>query len=609
MKDDIAADPQLRARFVFEAEITGNLEHPGIVPVYGKGESTDGRPYYAMRFIRGETLKAAADRFHKDSALRSEAGVRQRDFQKLVRRFLVVCETMAYAHSRGIIHRDLKPRNIMLGPYGETLVVDWGLAKVVGHHDVDSASEATLRPPSGSDVQPTGAGSRVGTPGYMSPEQARGEIDRLGPPADIYSLGATLYYMLTRQSPFADQDLPDVLIKIERGEFFRPNEVKSAVDPALEAICLKAMKTQPDDRYASCRAFADDLELWLADQPVKAYPEPLFARTMRWMRHRKQLVAATGALLALTLGGVLYHDWRLGTEKGRVEQARDQAASQLKITRTALRELLSVAWQRLANLPQTEELRAELAGKVLEDYQKLLESNPGDPETLLEIARVHRVIGIIDRVTGQVRESEEAFNRSIDTLHRLVAASPLDMDAWELLSETLINRAQLYHMNGQTRKAEAEYRAALIEAGHLATGRSRTAYFRLRADALLALAGLFMLRGQKHEGHSAASEAVQCLEDATGESVPPATADRVRWMLMIALTYRADMARYVVDRDAAIADLQRAIAEAAKFPPRSDYRTTSQLQCSNALNLLAQSWRKSLSGGPMPTAPSIRRSS
>ena len=117
----------------------------------------------------------------------------------------------------------------------------------------------------------------------MSPEQARGEIDRLGPPADIYSLGATLYYMLTRQSPFADQDLPDVLIKIERGEFFRPNEVKSAVDPALEAICLKAMKTQPDDRYASCRAFADDLELWLADQPVKAYPEPLFARTMRWM--------------------------------------------------------------------------------------------------------------------------------------------------------------------------------------------------------------------------------------------------------------------------------------------------------------------------------------
>ena len=139
--------------------------------------------------------------------------------------------------------------------------------------------------------------------------------------------------------------------------------------------------------------------------------------------------------MALTLGGVLYHDWRLGTEKGRVEQAHDQAASQLKITpHCGFRELLSVAWQRLANLPQTEELRAELAGKVLEDYQKLLESNPGDPETLLEIARVHRVIGIIDRVTGQVRESEEAFNRSIDTLHRLVAASPLDMDAWELLS-------------------------------------------------------------------------------------------------------------------------------------------------------------------------------
>ena len=120
----------------------------------------------------------------------------------------------------------------MLGPYGETLVVDWGLAKVVGLRDVSEPSDRTLRPPSGSDVQPTTAGSRVGTPGYMSPEQARGEVDRLGPVTDIYSLGATLYYMLTKRPPFTDQDVPRVLLKIETRRISGPREVKPGVSRA-----------------------------------------------------------------------------------------------------------------------------------------------------------------------------------------------------------------------------------------------------------------------------------------------------------------------------------------------------------------------------------------
>ena len=173
------------------------------------------------------------------------------NLKKLMRRFLGVCETMSYAHSRGVIHRDLKPRNILLGPYGETLVVDWGLAKVVGHRDAVEPFDATLRPPSSSDIQPTSAGSRVGTPAYMSPEQARGEVEQLGPTTDIYSLGATLYYMLTDQAPFTEQDIPDILIKVERGEFRPPRELKPDVDRALEAICKKAMALRPVDRYGS----------------------------------------------------------------------------------------------------------------------------------------------------------------------------------------------------------------------------------------------------------------------------------------------------------------------------------------------------------------------
>jgi eukaryotic-like serine/threonine-protein kinase len=170
--------PESRARFLLEAEITGGLEHPGIVPVYGLGHYDDGRPYYAMRFIKGDSLKEAISRFHKDPAARRDAGARMLELQKLMRRFLDVCNAIAYAHSRGVLHRDIKPGNIMVGQYGETLVVDWGLAKIVGA--AEGSGEVTLRPPSASGSSETLPGSAIGTPEFMSPEQAAGRLDRLG---------------------------------------------------------------------------------------------------------------------------------------------------------------------------------------------------------------------------------------------------------------------------------------------------------------------------------------------------------------------------------------------------------------------------------------------
>ena len=144
IQDRFADDEHSRARFLVEAEITGGLEHPGIVPVYGLGRHDDGRPYYAMRFIKGENLKHAADHFHEADAPGRDPGERALELQKLLRRFLAVCDAVAYAHSRGVVHRDLKPGNVMLGPFGETLVVDWGLAKVVGLPANAVGGEATL---------------------------------------------------------------------------------------------------------------------------------------------------------------------------------------------------------------------------------------------------------------------------------------------------------------------------------------------------------------------------------------------------------------------------------------------------------------------------------
>jgi serine/threonine-protein kinase len=301
-----ADDPHSRGRFLLEAEITGGLEHPGIVPVYGLGQYADGRPFYAMRFVKGDNLKEAIRRFHEAEQPGRDAGERSLAFRELLGRFVDVCQAVAYAHSRGILHRDLKPGNVMLGKYGETLVVDWGLAKPVGRAEsLPADGEATLRPSSGSAAGATQAGAAVGTPAYMSPEQAAGRLGELGPASDIYSLGATLYALLTGRVPFPGTDQGDILQRVQRGELVPPRRVKPAVPAALEAVCLKAMALRPHDRYQSALALAADVEHWLADEPVSAWREPVRVRLGRWARRHKPAVAAVAAavLVALLLGG------------------------------------------------------------------------------------------------------------------------------------------------------------------------------------------------------------------------------------------------------------------------------------------------------------------
>jgi serine/threonine protein kinase len=239
MQDRHVHDAASRQRFLLEAEITGGLEHPGIVPVYGLGQYADGRPFYAMRFVRGDSLKDAIARFHAGPPA---AGTRALELRELLGRFIDVCQAMQYAHDRGVLHRDLKPGNIMLGKYGETMVVDWGLAKPLGAPDGQArprADEPGRLAPAASGTAETMQGSALGTPQYMSPEQAAGRLDQLGPASDIYSLGATLYALLTGRAPVADDtatdprrpDVAAILRKVQQGEFPRPRQVNAAVDP------------------------------------------------------------------------------------------------------------------------------------------------------------------------------------------------------------------------------------------------------------------------------------------------------------------------------------------------------------------------------------------
>ena len=196
IRQEYAAHSDLRARFMLEAEITGLVEHPGVVPVYGRGQDEQGYPFYAMRFIQGETLQQAIENYHGARSQPHASRDTALELRRLLRHFVDVCNAVACVHHRGVIHRDLKPDNVMIGPYGETFVLDWGLAKIVGRNEIKATEEnegtsgdalcETLRPPSADSPVATQIGSAIGTLAYMSPEQAAGLVDQLRPTSDLY---------------------------------------------------------------------------------------------------------------------------------------------------------------------------------------------------------------------------------------------------------------------------------------------------------------------------------------------------------------------------------------------------------------------------------------
>jgi eukaryotic-like serine/threonine-protein kinase len=416
IQDAHAQNVSSRGRFVAEAEITGNLEHPGIVPVYGLGAGTDGRPYYAMRFVKGETLSAAIHRFH--SGLDSD--FKGREFRWLLRRFMDACNPVAYAHSRGILHRDLKPSNIMLGPFGETLVMDWGVAKVIWSAESPETTTDDSRTPLHDLHMPLGSsnggmtldGHTVGTPAFMSPEQAAGRLDSLGPSSDVYSLGVTLYVLLTDQRPFSGET-DQILVDVQQGRFRPPSSVRPALPRALEAICLRAMALDPCKRYDTALALAEDIERWLADEPVTAWNDPWLDRSNRWVRRHKPFVAGTAAaagmaLLALGLAvPVLSLAWGNESAARRNEQrlrmlAMQKAEEAQELQKLADRSSETARREQAAALASETKANEEKdrATKALE----FLVAAFRKPDPALD-GRSLKVVDLLDRAVRELNQS------------------------------------------------------------------------------------------------------------------------------------------------------------------------------------------------------------
>jgi len=264
LRSDIRKSSIGLERFVREARVQGQLEHPAVVPVYDLGLDATGQVFFTMKRVRGTSLDAVLEAIAEGDAETRERYSRR----KLLTAFVQVCLAIQFAHHRGVLHRDLKPGNIMLGDYGEVHVLDWGLAKLVGKRERTEKPGPRVELPRAdgdshdSGSTPTLAGSVLGTPGYMSPEQARGETDGLEPTTDVYALGAILFEMLYREPLHPGPGVPARMSSTLVGAELRASHRKHGADvpPELEAICARACALDPDHRYASARALAEAVE-------------------------------------------------------------------------------------------------------------------------------------------------------------------------------------------------------------------------------------------------------------------------------------------------------------------------------------------------------------
>jgi tetratricopeptide (TPR) repeat protein/tRNA A-37 threonylcarbamoyl transferase component Bud32 len=511
--------PDQRARFQVEAEAIALLQHPNIVQVFEIGEQ-DQCPFFSLEFVEGKSLADAID------------GTPQppRKAAALVRQLAVA---MDLAHRRGIIHRDLKPANVLLSADGTPKITDFGLAK---------------RFEDEGDGQ-TREGSIMGTPSYMAPEQAAGKTKEAGPPADIYSLGAILYDMLTGRPPFKGATMLETLQQVQTVEPVAPARLQTKVPRDLDTICLKCLAKEPARRYASAGDLAEDLRRFLAGEPILARPTPAWERAIKWVRRRPAVAAlvATGfaALVAvLTLGFLWLDSSRRAAEDREQQQAeladlqakkavkehelwqqaekqRQRAEDNFRQARSAVDFMLSrVGQEKLAHEPRMEQVRRELLEKAMTFYERFLQARGNDPSLRFEAGRAQLRVADIRQMLGEHSQAEAAYHKGLDYLDQLVQQFPKRAEYRRDLATGYNNLANLLKESARPAEAEKFYDKALALRRELAKAAPGS------PEAVKELAGTWNNRGLALQALGRLKEAEKSLQ--AGEKLLAALVQHVR---------------------------------------------------------------------------------
>jgi serine/threonine protein kinase/Flp pilus assembly protein TadD len=460
LSDRFALDSCATRRFIDEARITAQLQHPGIPPVHDLGTLPDGRPFLAMKLIKGQTLDALLASRPEPSAERG----------RFVAVFEQLCQAVAYAHAHGVIHRDLKPANVMVGAFGEVQVMDWGLAKVLGawlgeRTDPEQKAATAVRIPRESDDPLTLAGSVLGTPAFMAPEQAAGAVATIDRRSDVFGLGAVLAVVLTGRPPFVADTQESTRLKAAQGDvgecFARLGA--SGADPDLVALCQRCLAPRPEDRPADAGEVAKAVAALRAAAEERARRAELerveaLARAAEQRRRRRLLLAASGIIALVLLAGLSVSLWQ--TRRARQALADEQKARQQAFA--ALESITSDLVERkfAQGAMLTEEDRAFLRG-IIAQLEAFAAIKGDDIDSRVVRAAGRLRVGTMRYRLGELKEAERDYDQAVSLHKQLAADFPNQPEVRQRLASSHNNRGLLLRDTGRLPEAEKDLDQAL----------------------------------------------------------------------------------------------------------------------------------------------------
>jgi eukaryotic-like serine/threonine-protein kinase len=475
-------------RFHNEARAAACLHHPHIVPVYAVGCERSVH-YYAMQFIDGQSLEGFLRKLHQpttdsdqpepisaasdtatavDSRAKAKTQPLPRDavhFRQVAEWGIAVAEALEHAHSLGIVHRDIKPGNLLLDAAGRLWVTDFGLARTV------------------NDTGLTLTGDVMGTLRYMSPEQALAKHGLVDHRTDIYSLGVTLYELLTLRPAIDGLDREELLNKVAFEEPPGARQRNAAIPVELETIVRKAMSKEPVERYATAKEVADDLRRFLDDKPIRARPPTIWERLVKWTRRHKTLMGAAAAVLFLAVGGLAIGSFLIWQEQKQTKAALKEASEQRRAAQEnaakaesqrqramanldqALNAIIDLAQQLdredWADLPRFREIRRALIQQIQHHYERFIKEESADRAVRFEMARAYISLGILHEMQGNLEEAEQTRRKAIALLEALRVDYPKDLVYRKQLGHSHAAMAWQLEDKGMIGQAVDEYRKAL----------------------------------------------------------------------------------------------------------------------------------------------------